>query len=214
MAGGAPVPIYHFTDKANFPGILEVGGVHCKSWLPTRLQAKDISHYDIQQRRQTKRVGCGPGGFLHDYVPFYFAPSSPMMYAISKGNVEGCSSDTKRLVYLVSSVQSIQKAGMEFVFSDGHATKAFTKFYDDVADLDKVDWGIMEQSYWGDTRDDGDRKRRRQAEFLIHETFSWQAVEFLVVKDRDMKQRLEKHLSEKWPHRIKPVKVEPGWYYP
>ena len=213
MAGDAPVPIYHFTDASNLPGILEVGEIYCKSRLPTGLQAVDISHYDIQQRRQTKLVDCGPGGVLHDYVPTYFGTKSPMMFSISRGGVEGCSSDTKRLVYLVSSVQSIQKAGTRFVFSDGQATKAFTKFYEDAANLDKVDWDIMEELYWNDTEEDGDRKRRRQAEFLIYKTFSWQAVEFLAVKNQNLKNRLDKYLSETWPRKIKPVKVRSSWYF-
>ena len=213
MSGDAPTPIYHFTDAANLPGILEAGGIYCKSRLPTGLQVKDISHYDIQQRRQTKRVGCGPGGVLHDYVPTYFGTKSPMMFAISKGGVEGCNRDTKRLVYLVSSVQSIENAGMRFVFSDGQATKAFTKFYEDISNLDKVDWSVMGSQYWNDREEDPDRKRRRQAEFLIHQTFSWDAVEFLAVKNQNLKNRLDKYLLDEWPHQVKPVRVESGWYY-
>ena len=32
-------------------------------------------------------VPIGPGGAVSDYVLFYFAPRSPMMYAIHRGNV-------------------------------------------------------------------------------------------------------------------------------
>lgn len=142
MSGPESPRIYHFTDAANLPAILESGCVYCKSRLPAGVQTVDISHYDVQARRQVKSVGCGPGGVLHDYVPFYFATRSPMMFVISKGGVEGCSSNTKRLVYLVSDLRLVQEAGLRFVFTDGHATKAFTTFYESVADMDKVDWEV------------------------------------------------------------------------
>jgi hypothetical protein len=102
---------------------------------------------------------------------------------------------------------------MRFVFSDGQATKAFTKFYEDISNLDKVDWSVMGSQYWNDREEDPDRKRRRQAEFLIHQMFSWDAVEFLAVKNQNLKNRLDKYLLDEWPHRVKPVRVESDWYY-
>lgn len=205
--------VYHFTDAANLPKILSSGHIYCKSRLPSNSQRVDISHYDVQRRRRSKPVNCGPGGVLHDYVPFCFAYRSPMMYAISKGNVEGCSSDTRRLVYLVSSLRNTQKEDLRFVFSDGHATKAFTNLYDDTNDLDKLDWEVIRARYRRDTGEDNDRSRRRQAEFLVHESLPWEAVEFLAVKNLNMKSRLERYLAENWSERVKPVRSEPGWYF-
>ncbi len=205
--------IYHFTDATNIPGILEAGHIYCKSRLSAGTHKIDISHYDIQQRRQKKKVRCGPGGVLHDYVPFYFATRSPMMYAISRGNVEKCYSDTKRLIYFVTSLDRVREADLSFVFSDGHATKAFTKIYDDLVSLDEVDWSLMQEQYWSDTDEDPDRSRRRQAEFLIHGNFPWEAVEYLAVKNADMKRRLDRYLAKEWPHLIRPVKVRPSWYF-
>ena len=53
-----------------------------------RINYVDIAYQGIQDRRATTRVPCGAEGVLHDYVPFYFAPRSPMLYTIHKGNVE------------------------------------------------------------------------------------------------------------------------------
>ncbi|CAN5839911.1 hypothetical protein BH23ACT11_BH23ACT11_13150 [soil metagenome] len=124
-----------------------------------------------------------------------------------------CNSDTERLVYLVSSLDRVQEAGLSFVFSDGHATKAFTRIYNDPASLDKVDWSLMQEQYWSDTGEDPDRSRRRQAEFLIHGSFPWDAMEYLAVKTPGMKRRLDAYLTEQWPHRIRPVKVRSSWYF-
>lgn len=205
--------IYHFTHARNLPGILRAGCIYCKSRLPEGSQEVDASHYDIQVQRGNKRVNCGPGGVLHDYVPFYFAYRSPMMYALACGNVEGYGSDTIPLIYVVTSVQRIRESGLGFVFSDGHPTKAFSRIYENTPHLDKVDWEIMDAWYWNDTKEDPDRKRRRQAEFLIHGSFPWDSVEFLAVKNVTLKERLEDYLRREWPHRIKPVRVEAGWYF-
>lgn len=213
MGRPEPTPIYHFTHAKNLRGILEVERLHCKARLPSGSQVVDTSHHSVQEKRRAKQVRCEPGGILHDYVPFYFAPRSPMMFVISKGGVEERSSDTKSLIYLVSSVQRVQEMGLKFAFSDGHPTKAFTRFYNDVAYMDRVDWKVMKMRRWNDTDEDPDRSRRRQAEFLVHETFPWEAVEFLAVKNAEMKRRLDAFLSENWSDRVKYVEVHADWYF-
>lgn len=206
-------PIYHFTHANNLPKILETGYLYCKNKLPTDAQVVDISFQNVQEKRRNRQVNCGPGGILHDYVPFLFATSSPMMFLISRGGVEGRSKDTTSPIYVVSSVRRVQDEHLSFAFSDGHPIVALSSFYEETADLDKVDWKVMRLKYWQDTDKDSDRERRRQAEFLVHETFPWEAVEYLAVRTPDMKRRLDKYLSEKWPHRIRPVEVRPSWYF-
>jgi hypothetical protein len=46
----------------------------------------------------------------------------------------------------------------------------------------------MEAWYWNDTPDDPDRKRRRQAEFLVHGALPWDSVEFLAVRNVGLKE--------------------------
>lgn len=73
--------------------------------------------------------------------------------------------------------------------------------------------GDKDAWYWNDTKEDPDRERRRQAEFLVHNAFPWDAVEFLAVKKVTLKEKLENYLHREWPNRIKPVRVEAGWYF-
>ena len=47
----------------------------------------------------------------------------------------------------------------------------YTDFFDRLDDLDKVDWKIMKSKYWNDTDEGLDRKRRHQAEYLVHQLF-------------------------------------------
>jgi hypothetical protein len=159
--------IYHFTDFANLERILTAGALQCHKVAPTKV---DIGNSSIKENRQNRDVPCGLRGKVCDYVPFYFAPRSPMLYSIMRGNVEGVDPDQRRLVYFVSSTEALYNAGLECVFTDGNAAVLITDFDDDPANLDTlVDWPLMKATYWYNTAEDPDRRRRRMAEFLVHD---------------------------------------------
>ncbi len=82
-----PTLIYHLTHQNNLPDILESGCLHCVNDLGNQASV-NIAHPAIQTRRAITPVSAGPGGALHDYVPFYFANRQPMLYALHRGNVE------------------------------------------------------------------------------------------------------------------------------
>lgn len=178
LAVPVPTLIYHITAIENLPKIVEDGGLHCKSGLVTTAY-KDIAHANIQGRRSSTAVPCGKKGSLHDYVPFYFAPRSPMLYVISTGS--NYTNGQDGIVYLISTAQAVRKAGLDFVFTDGHGTMKLTQFFTSLSHLDKIDWQVMAARYWRDTQEDGDRCRRRQAEFLVHDFFPLSFVQKLAV---------------------------------
>ena len=207
-----PTPIYHITARDNLPAILAQGGLHCqKSLAKNRTKYADITHRSIQDRRAGTFVPRGPKGRLHDYVPFYFAPRSPMLYAIHKGNVAGCPCAQRDVVYLCSYAEDVCASGIGFVFTDGHGTMALTRFYDDLDHLDNVDWPLMQAKYWSDTKTDGDRKRRRQAEFLVHSFFPLSLVHRIAVSRKSHISPLTTlcHASQ----LVVPISEEPSWYY-
>lgn len=159
--------IYHFTDVANLERILESGELRCHRHAPTCVEVGSAS---IKASRARISARCGPGGEVCDYVPFYFATRSPMLYTITRGNVEGVSPDQRPLVYLVTSTEAVYAAGLACVFTDGNAATAFTTFSADPAELaNMVDWPLMRARQWAGTEQDKDRRRRRMAEFLVHE---------------------------------------------
>lgn len=176
--------IYHFTDAANVPGILAADELRCHQMAAT---AVDVGDASIKSRRSLIDVTCGPGGKVCDYVPFYYAPRSPMLSSIQFGNVPGVSADQRRLVYLVSSTEAAYDAGLACVFTDGNAATAFTDFYDDAGELNEVvDWPLMRARYWFNTADDPDRRRRRMAEFLVHGALPLELVTELAVYDESV----------------------------
>lgn len=204
----APTFIYHITHLRNLRGIVEYGGLFCTNSLRrTDRNHRSIAHESIQDRRETIDVGYSRGGTLHDYVPFYFAPRAPMLYAIHKGNVPNCPEGQQPIVHLVSEVQKLVEAGLRFVFTDGHGIMALTNFYEDLSNLDAVDWELMNAQYWADTDDDPDRSRRRQAEFLVHDFFPWNLVTEIGVFSDKVKRQVETIGSSL------SVRTRRAWYY-
>ena len=209
-----PTPIYRFIHVDNLNVYLQRGGLHAPDYTPANgLIYRTIHNLDIQNKRRIRSIPCGPGGVIHDYVSFYFGYLSPMMLQLKTGRVEGYDRGQEPLIYLVSTVQRVRDAGIGFVFSDGHGIAAFTRWYDDLADLDKVDWGMVYQRYWADNIDDMDRQRRKQAEFLVHEFFDWSLIKSIAVVDTRMKTRVENIMNHVSADKRRNVCIKPEWYY-
>lgn len=135
-----------------------------------------------------------------------------MLYAIHRGAVEGYTGGQSEVVHLISSAEVVRDAGLAWVFTDGHAEMApLTEFYDDLRQLDKIDWQLMKERYWHDTNDDPDRKRRRQAEFLVHEFFPWELVSEIGVCDRSAQLIVRKVVGNA-AHEPE-LRVTREWYY-
>jgi len=201
-------PIYHITPVDNLAGIIREGGLFCDRNAQDK-QFVNIAHKNIKDRRIKKKVPINPGGVLADYVPFYFAPRSPMLFTIYKGNVEGYVRGQEPIIYLVSSTETVDEAGLDWVFTDGHAVMDYTDFFDSFNDLDNVDWPLMSAHYWSDTDTDGDRRRRRQAEFLVHGFFPFELFSEIGVYNAAAAQRVGEILDG----TEIPVSVKGAWYY-
>jgi hypothetical protein len=207
-----PTSIYHITHKDNLRGIVAGGALIAQSQIKRQAVGFcNIAHSNIQDRRAQTPVPCGPGGFLHDYVPLYFAPRSPMLYAIHKGNVDGCTAGQADIVYLVTRAQRIQSEGLDFVFTDGHGTMALSDFFDDLADLEELDWEIMRSKYWADTDQDPDRKRRRQAEFLVYRRLPWSMIEEICTMNGDVASEVQEII--RYTTNQPSVNIRRNWYY-
>jgi hypothetical protein len=204
--------IFHITSIVNLPNILKNGGLWCDSLVVQRgLAYVSIAHQHIKERRAQQLMPCAPGGSVADYVPFYFAPRSPMLYVIHKGGVEGLKEGQRSILHLVSSTEAVLASGLPFAFTDGHAVMDISRFFTDLKDLNEIDWDVMCSRYWADTLADGDRKRRRQAEFLVYRFFPFTLVETVGVINQSMAQQVADLLR---PLVKKPiVRVTPEWYY-
>ncbi len=204
--------IYHITNVRNLPSIIQREGLCCDNTVTGQnIDHVNIAYGGIKARRAVRPVRISPGGTLADYVPFYFAPRSPMLYAIHKGLIEGYDEGQKTIVYLVSSVEGVSGAGSRFCFTDGHAAMAISRFFNKASDLDRVDWEIIRATYWHDTEEDNDRKRRRQAEFLVRKFLPWSMITEIGVMNLEMKDWVRKVLVTATPRLI--IGIHRDWYY-
>jgi hypothetical protein len=104
--------LYHMTHVSNLANIVYQGGLHSYNSLKQNdIPYNTIAYQHIQDRRATKIVPCGPGGTLHDDVPFYFAARSPMLYTINQGNVPDHTEGQEPIIHLVTSLDQMTTRG-------------------------------------------------------------------------------------------------------
>jgi hypothetical protein len=203
--------IMHFTHIDNLAQILVDGALYSDTRVGAKL-VTEVGDRSIKSMRRRNIVTCGPDGCPADYVPFYFAARSPMMYRIARGSVAQYHDGQSPLVYLVTTVGTIVESGLHWVFSNGNCGSPTTEYFDDLGLLDtKVDWDLMRAKLWHDTADDPTRATRRAAEFLVHEQVPWQLVRHVVARTSATARQTRDTISRAgWPQ---PVSVAPSWYY-
>lgn len=207
MPGKQPNPVwlYRLIHLDNLPVLLARNALHAPNATPQDgLVYRPIHNVSVQASRRLQPVACGPRGTVHDYVPFYFGPLSPMLLQLKTGQVQGYNEGQEPLIYLATRLDDVQSAGSPFVFTDGHGLAAFTQWFEHPADLGRVDWDLVGERYWRDKPDDNDRKRRKQAEFLIWQSLPWPAIQFVATYNEAARQRAAKVLTQ-FPHRHQPL---------
>jgi hypothetical protein len=92
---------YHITHASNIPVIASKGYLSCDSGCSRRgVVPVSIADQPIKAARTAWPVTRARGGTVADYVPFYLAPRSPMLYVISKGYVAGYSGGQAEVAHL------------------------------------------------------------------------------------------------------------------
>jgi hypothetical protein len=218
-----PTLIFHITAIPNLAAIAASGELVSKSIVSQLgIQAADIAYQNIQGRRAGRSVPIAPNGILHDYVPFYFAPRSPMLMTINSGNVPTCPYRQDDIVHLVSNAQSIDDLGLPFVFTDLHAALDYARFFDAIEDLDEIAWDLFHENpkmdgycqYWMSKHTPAkyaQRREIRQAEFLVHGRLPLAAITQIGVRNENMEARVRAALTgTDWQP---PIVRHPSWYY-
>ena len=210
----------------NLNNILEVGKLLSKNLL-LRCEAAytNIAYDDIQNRRNITVNSNGNG--LHNFVPFHFAPRQPILFAIAEGRIPNCHVPQEEMIYLVTTAQHLEK--YSFCFTYGHPVMKPVNWYYELENLHNVDWEIFFEKpiildritggyskFWHDNSSTpdkpkwADRKRRRQAEFLVENHVEISDICMFAVKNEKIKLKVENIC--KLHHITKPIIIVDEWY--
>ena len=206
--------IYHITHLENLPRIVDDVLWSDAERIRRHLDCTIIGMSEIKRRRlEELEVDCHPGTKVGEYVPFYFCARSIMLFLLHKGNhvdltyTQGQRPIAHLRADLHRVVEWADSEGRPWAFSNGNAGTRYTEFFDDLKDLDRLDWNAIAATNWKDLM----VRERKQAEFLVQESFPWELVERIGVIDNKIAEEVNAILNEA---RHKPdVVVAPSWYY-
>jgi hypothetical protein len=155
------ISVYRMTHYKNLDFILQ-NGIYYRNNANFPEDYVNIGNSEIITSRDTKKVKCYPKTMVNDYVPFYFAVRTPMLYNIHTGyGVDGQSQED--IIYLCCNVEKLTKGCSQWCFTDGNAAKLISDFYNDIADLNKLDWRSIDTTDFRDNNADGDPDRKRKS---------------------------------------------------
>jgi hypothetical protein len=192
-----PVRLFHITAIANLPDVFANGALLSKNSVAANgIGYENIAHQGAQGARSVKAVPNPPSGNIHDFVPFYFAPRSPMLYALAHGQ--------------------------PFVFYDRNATLAYSQPYTDLARLDQVAWDLITEQpqmdgycqFWQSNASNPrfvDRMEKRMAEFLVKSRVPLAAVTRIGVINSTKQQEVSQIVAEY--NLTIPTVLMPSWYF-
>ena len=197
MPGRQPdiIKIYRIVHINNIEYLLE-NGMHHREHDDADPNYINIGDSDLIAKRNEYPVGINPpGGNLGEYIPFYFGPLSPMLLNIKTGYSFVKQRQQKDIIYIVCKLSKIVDNCAEWCFTDGHAKKRISTFYNNLDDLKEVSWNIVAERYWRDTEDDFDRMRKKQAEFLVKGCVPTDCIHAIVTYNKEAANTVKETLN-------------------
>ncbi len=134
--------LWHITHVENLSSVLK-NGIYSRGLCNRTMTYRDIADPNV--------VVHHPG----EYAPVFFADNTPMLYVVFKEYEQS-------VVLLEIDTNILRISGVKF--SDGNVTCNDSCTYDDLDDLERLDWGIIynrRPAYWKKWR------RIRAAEVLV-----------------------------------------------
>lgn len=205
--------IYHIAHVDRLPSIVADGFFWCDAEVVQRAPAgTTIGMSSIKQRRLDElRLNSHPGLHVGDCVPFYFCPRSVMLYLIYQGNHpemtyrggQGPILHFEADLHAVVAWANAQAA--RWAFTNSNAGSRYFEDYNDLAQLDKIDWSAVQALKWVQC------KEGKQAEFLLEQCFPWHLIERIGVHSAAVYGQVVNALPANG-HRPS-VEVRPDWYY-
>ena len=146
--------LYHLTHKNNLESILAHGLLSHDTSYNKNLTNYTISNSDVVNIRATKTESINKKK-INEYAPLYINPRNPMLYV--KKEIQN------DIIIICFERSLIYNKGS--IFTDGNAVNFPTKFYNNLEDLNKINWQCLNSRFWIDYPDG---KRICCAEVLVY----------------------------------------------
>ncbi len=201
--------IYHID---NLKHILN-NGLCTKHHPNARADFVSIGNTEIIDTRNNTVVKIKNYGKIGEYVPFYFTPRSLMLLNIVTGHRAPLvpKRNKDELVVVRCLIDDLCKLN-KFFFTDGQANIiSMTEHYNDIALLDTIDWGIIQNSDFKKDADDTDKQRRYQAEFLVYSHVPVTAIESIVVYNEKAEKLVKTELAK--TDKIIPIHIIKNYFF-
>ena len=156
----------------------------------------NIGHQQLIADRHNHQIPLNEKGTLGEYIPFYFAGHSPMLYLIMNGYANVVRRSQIDIVYIVIDFKSVVNNGLDYVFTDRNAKIAVANYYESEHDFNKLNWNTIKSKNWKNTEDDYEKEDLKQAEFLIRNHIPISCIHALVVKTPERKTYFDGLIAE------------------
>ena len=202
--------IWRIVHRDNLPWILD-NGLHCGNCPVRSKHWIHIGNAELISKRATHPVPLPPGGTLNDYVPFYFTPFSVMLKNIHTGWGGVQKRSNEEIIILVSSLYHIHDGGLPFLFTDSHAYSYLATFYNNLNDLNNIDWALLQRRDFRRDPNDPWKLDRYQAEALIHKSCPVSSLLGVVCYNDWLKEKINREVSVRGLSLL--VHTRSGWYF-
>lgn len=202
--------LFRITHVDNIPWLLE-NGLHCRSSGVVDPQFVSIGMQELIKKRANHDVPIPPYGTLDDYVPFYFTPWSVMLLNIKTGRNGVAARLNDEIAIIGTRFATLAQHCEHVLFTNGHAYMAQTRYYDDPAHLDQVDWRILQNRDFRKDDQDIDKSRRYQAEALVYRFVPPTAIAAIVCHNKGRADEVQS-VIDRLSLSIRTA-VQPDWYF-
>lgn len=183
--------LYYLAHVDNMPSISQ-NGLLSRNRVPECDLAEDIADENVVETRQKKPFFDRS---LLDFVPLYFTPKNPMLFA--RREIQD------KIAILCLNKNLLLQEGT--VFTDGNAASMETKYFRNLMALENLDWECIRAQHWPEFEDG---KRKRCAEVLVPDQISFSHVQKIITRTGD---------AQSWVYeatgRKKKVELQPRWYF-
>ena len=124
-----------------------------------------------------------------------------MLYNIVNGFKGVIKRKQEEILYLISTFDQVLSHNLFYVYFDGHGYHNFSETFNTPVGLDNLDWDTINSRNWFDTEEDSDRKRRKQAELLIHNEMPFDAIQVIGVYNQNALERVNAILQNRNCHK-------------